>query len=182
MGPKALARSVPDGHDLSMTLTDLTLVAPLNELLNLTGLPRIGLEQLAVAQLALVGGDRALAALPMRRRRRRRGGGIGFFGLCCCLLPLAALGLIAYLVWSRKKGKDPSTALGDIRSTVMGDSSRSSHQAPPPPGTGQHAPPPPSSDRPAPPAPSSDRPAPPPPPGEGPIDPPAPSGPDRPLP
>nr|WP_257906889.1 hypothetical protein [Janibacter limosus] len=47
-----------------MSLTDLTLVAPLNELLTLTGLPRVGLEQLAVAQLAVVGGERALAALP----------------------------------------------------------------------------------------------------------------------
>ena len=160
-----------------MSLTDLTLVAPLNELLTLTGLPRVGLEQLAVAQLALVGGDRALAALPMRRRRRRRGGGIGIFGLCCCLLPLAVLGLIAYLVWARKKGKDPRTAFGDIRSTVVGNSSQSSHPAPPAPGGGYQAPPPPSSHGEAP---SSDRPAPPPPPGEGPLDPPTGDGPPPP--
>lgn len=160
-----------------MSLTDLTLVAPLNELLTLTGLPRVGLEQLAVAQLAVVGGERALAALPMRRRRRRRGGGIGFLGLCCCLLPLAVLGLIAYLVWARQKGKDPRTALGDIRSTVVGNSSQSSHPAPPSPGGGHQAPPPPSSHGEAP---SSDRPAPPPPPGEGPLDPPAGDGPPHP--
>lgn len=160
-----------------MSLTDLTLVAPLNELLTLTGLPRVGLEQLAVAQLALMGGDRALAALPMRRRRRRRGGGIGFLGLCCCLLPLALLGLIAYLVWARQKGKDPRTALGDIRSTVVGNSSQSSHPAPPAPGGGYQAPPPPSSHGEAP---ASDRPAPPPPPVEGPLDPPAGDGPPPP--
>lgn len=170
-----------------MTLTDLTLVAPLNELLTLTGLPRVGLEQLAVAQLALIGGDRALAALPMRRRRR--GGGIGILGLCCCLVPLAALALGAYLLWARQKGKDPRTALGDIRSTVVGNSSQTSHQAPPPPGAGHQAPPPPASgggqastdqastppasERPAPPPPPSDRPAPPPPPGESPLDPPS---------
>lgn len=160
-----------------MSLTDLTLVAPLNELLTLTGLPRVGLEQLAVAQLAVVGGERALAALPMRRRRRRRGGGIGFLVLLCCLLPLAALGLIAYLVAARQKGKDPRTALGDIRSTVVGNSSQSSHPTPPPPGGGYQAPPPPSSPGEAP---ASDRPAPPPPPGEGPIDPPASDGPPPP--
>lgn len=172
-----------------MTLTDLTLVAPLNELLTLTGLPRVGLEQLAVAQLALIGGDRALASLPMRRRRRRRGGGIGIFGLCCCLVPLAALALGAYLLWARQKGKDPRAAFDDIRSTVVGDASQTSHQAPPPPGAGHQAPPPPASggdgasadqaaappasERPAPPPPPADRPAPPPPPGESPLDPPA---------
>ncbi|KRE37074.1 hypothetical protein ASG73_12285 [Janibacter sp. Soil728] len=162
-----------------MSLTDLTLVTPLNELLTLTGLPRVGLEQLAVAQLALVGGDRALAALPMRRRRRRRGGGIGFLGLCCCLLPLAVVGLIVYLLWARQKGKDPRAALGDIRSNVMGNSSQPTQQAPPPPGTGHQAPQPPSSHGETPPPPASDRTAPPPPPGEGPVDPPPPSGPDR---
>lgn len=189
-----------------MTPADLTLIAPINEVLTLSGLPRLGLEHLAVAQLALVGGDRALGALPMRRRRRRRGGGIGFFGLCCCLLPLAALALVAYLVWARKNGKDPKTAFGDLRSLTGGGSGSApngsaqqappppgaghqappppgaGHQAPPPPGAGHQAPPPLGTGHPASPPPSTDRPAPPTPPGEGPLDPPAPSSPDRPLP
>lgn len=167
-----------------MTPADLTLVTPLNEVLALAGLPRVGLEHLALAQVALLGGDRALAAVPTarRRRRRRRGGGIGFLGLCCCLLPLALAALIGYLVWSRRKGQDPRTAISGLGSSFGGTPSAGSHPAPPPPGgstsPGGATPPPPpggtttaSGDVPpptdgeVPPPPASGRPAPPPPPG-----------------
>ena len=68
-----------------MTLADLTLLAPVNGLLGLAGMPRLALEHLVAAQAVLLVGDQLAAALPARRRRRRRsrGGGIGFFGLCC---------------------------------------------------------------------------------------------------
>lgn len=54
-----------------MTPADLTLVTPLNDVLALAGLPRVGLEHLALAQMALLGGDRVLAAVPASRRPRR---------------------------------------------------------------------------------------------------------------
>ena len=55
-----------------MTPADLTLVTPLNEVLALAGLPRVGLEHLALAQMALLGGDRVLAAVPADRDAKRR--------------------------------------------------------------------------------------------------------------
>lgn len=136
-----------------MTPVDLTLLGPLNDLLTLTGLPRVGVEHLLGLQIAVLGGERAVAVLPARRRRRRRRrrfGGLGILALLCCLVPIAALALGGYLLWARQKGKDPRSALGDLRSMVEGGAGAPYGQAPPPPGQqapptppGQQAPPPP---------------------------------------
>ena len=126
-----------------MTPVDLTLLGPMNDVLTLAGLPQLGVEHVLGLHIAALGGDRVLAALPARRRRRRRRGGgiLGILGLLCCLVPIAALALGGYLLWARQKGKDPKSALGDLRSMVGGSTGAAPGQAPPPPAPGQQAPP-----------------------------------------
>jgi hypothetical protein len=91
-----------------MSLMDLTLLGPVNDLLALWGGPRLGLDHLALGHVALLGIDGVLAVAPSRRRpRRRRRGGFGLFGflgLLCCFVPLVVVAAVGYLVWTKSQG------------------------------------------------------------------------------